>query len=138
MRGVDSMLKQMFMTTIAVAALGLGANTVVQAPAAVAAQGVYQEIPQSYRGTWQLKHATWSAKQNSQITITARSFKSQFGSYAGQSLGVSHTKNAIAVFQIAGGMQVGAFNHLQRTQYQHHAALTWSFNGQSMTYVRTH
>ena len=130
------MLKQLFMTTIAATTLGLGATTLLEAPQPAAAQSVYQSVPQAYRGTWKLKHATWSAKKNLKLKITARSFKSQFGSYAGKELGVYQGKHSISVFKIAGGMQVGAYNNLQRTRYQQKPALKWSFNGQSMTYVR--
>lgn len=130
------MLKQMLMMTVAVATLGLGATTIAQAPEPATAQSVYQTVPKAYRGTWQLKHATWAAKKNLKLEISAHAFKSQFGTYAGQNLGVEQGKHNIAVFQMTNGMQVGPYNTLQRVHYQNQAAIKWSFNGQSMTYVR--
>ncbi|WP_125580459.1 hypothetical protein [Levilactobacillus cerevisiae] len=130
------MLRHKVITILAVSALGLGFEGLVQPAQPAAAQSVYQKIPKRYRGTWHLKHATWKVKKGGTIKIKARSFESAFGSYKGKQLGVHVAKKHVSLFQIAGGQQVGEFNNLQRTRYKNKAALKWTFDAQTAYYVK--
>jgi len=135
------MLRNKVMTVLAVSALGLGFEGLIQAPQPAAAkQSVYQKIPKRYRGTWKLKHSTGRVKKGSQLKIKARVFKSDFGTYKDKQLGV-HVgtkvgKKYVSVFQIANGKQVGEYNVLRRTHYKNQVALKWTFNTSTAYYVK--
>ncbi|MFC6290516.1 hypothetical protein [Levilactobacillus angrenensis] len=130
------MLNRKVWMTFAVAALSLGAGVFLTQPQPVVAQGVTAQIPQAYRGHWRLAHCNWYLAKGTKLTIGARSFKSKFGTYQGDQLGVDIAPQAIGVFQAANGMQVSPENTLQLTHYQQHVALKWTYNTGVAYYIK--
>lgn len=130
------MFRQKMITTLAVAAVSLGVGTLMAQPQPAVAKGITTQIPQAYRGHWRLAHCNWDLKKGTRLTITATAFKSRFGTYQGDQLGVDVAAHAVGIYQAANGMQVSPENILQRTHYNHHVALKWTYNTGTAYYIR--